>query len=376
MNSDGSSLKLAGEEALPLGRVYQHVLVSYLVFLAFLRLFGGQYWSLVCCKFGDNPSYLQAAAAIRHWHFSGIIVKQFWGLPYAIAGLSLTTGLREEIALVVVCVSASLVAVACCYVLWDGWIAAFFAVLSLDWFQRSILGGAEPLFLAMLLSCFLALRRGRWRTAAVLGALATVVRPFGIFALIGLAAQLLYQRRFRDCATATAIASGIGALYAWPFAHYFGSPLANVDLYSRNDWNGGLPFGVPLVAILRDTIHSGAPLTNLVLTWGWILFVLVSLVVALRSGGLQQYAKQNPAEACFVILYSLALYTYSAPGWSRSNFPRFALPLLPWVLMFLRRYIPRRRSVVWALSVITPALAAASAVGIHQVAKSALTHIR
>ena len=38
--------------------------------------------------FGDNDAYLQAANAIRHWNFHGVAVKQFWGFPYAIAGLS------------------------------------------------------------------------------------------------------------------------------------------------------------------------------------------------------------------------------------------------------------------------------------------------
>jgi hypothetical protein len=107
-------------------------------------------------------------------------------------------------------------------------------------------------------------------------------------------------------------------------------------------------------------------LTNLALTFGWILFVLVAIVVAIRSGKFQDYAKNHTAEACFVLLYCLALYTYDAPGWSRSNFPRFALPMLPFALFFLRRYVPTNRKVMWALAVIAPSLAAASAVGIRQ----------
>jgi hypothetical protein len=162
------------------------VLISYLVFLAVLSFIGGSYWSLVGGKFGDNPGYLAAASAIRHWTFSGVDVKQFWGVSYAVACVSLLTGASEGLALVVVCVGASLASVALCYWLWDGWIAVFFALLSLDWFQRSLLGGAEPLFMALLLGSFLALRRDRWVLAVVLGSLATVVRPFGVFALVGL----------------------------------------------------------------------------------------------------------------------------------------------------------------------------------------------
>jgi hypothetical protein len=173
---------------------------------------------------------------------------------------------------------------------------------------------------------------------------------------------------------ATAAALAIGGLYAWPVKHYLGNPLANVALYQQNDWHGGLPFGVPFLAILKDTFPRNAPWTNLVFTWGWILFVLIAFVVAIRSGDLRQYAKDHTAEAWFVILYAIALYTYSAPAWARSNFPRFALPLLPWVLVFLKRYLPLDRRFVWGLVVIGPVLAAVSAIGVRQAATILFKH--
>ena len=357
--------RFGSTDAPSLLQVLSAVLLSYLVFLVFLAFAGGSYWSLVGGEFGDNPAYLGAATAIRHWQFSGVAVKQFWGLPYAVAGLSLVTKLSLTTALAVVCITTSLASVVLCYYLWDGWIAAFFALLNFDYFQRTLLGGAEPIFMALILGSFLALRRTHWRLAAVLGALATVVRPFGIFALVGLAAHLLYRKRFRDCAVATAIAVFIGALYVWPLQHYFGSPFANVALYQRNDWHGGLPFTFPFIGLIHNTFPINAPLTNLLLTFGWIFFVLIGLVVAIRSRDLQHYATKYTAEACFVVLYCLALYCYNAPDWSRAEFPRFAIAVLPWTLVFLRRYLPANRAVVWSLAVVAPVLAAASAVGIR-----------
>ena len=187
------------------------------------------------------------------------------------------TRISEPTALVVVCVGASLAAVALCYWLWDGWIAAFFALLSLDWFQRSLLGGAEPLFMAFLLGSFVALRRERWVCAAVLGSLATVVRPFGVFALVGVGVHLLSRKRFSDCAIVTAIAWELERLYTWPLKHYLGNPFANIASYQANDWHGGLPFNFPFVDIVRDLIRTSAPLTNLALTLSWMLFVLVAM---------------------------------------------------------------------------------------------------
>lgn len=353
---------------LSLTEVMAVILISYLVFLAFLLYVGGPYWSLVNGGFGDNPAYLEAASAIRHWQFNGVEVKQFWGLSYAVACVSIITGLSLPASMVLVCVGASLSAVALFYRIWDGWIAVLVALLSLDWFQRSLLGGAEPLLMALLFGAFLMLRRDRWVAAAVLGSLATVVRPFGVFALVGLGIELLYRRRFRDCAIATAIALAIGALYTWPLKHYLGNAFANVTTYQRNDWHAGFPFQFPFVAIIRDTFPIESPLTNLALTYGWILFVLIGVAVALRSGDFQEYARKHTAEAVFVTLYCLAIYTYEAPGWSRAEFPRFALPLLPFTLFFLRKYLPKKRSVVWTLALITPAVAAASALGIRQTA--------
>lgn len=345
-------------------------LIFYLALFAFggLALVGGN-------AFGDNPAYLDAASAIRHWQFAGVTAKQFWGVSYAVAGLSAVTGLSLRAALVIVCFSASLAGVALCYRLWGGWVALFSLLLSLDWFQRTLLGGAEPLFILLVLAAFLLLRRGSSRWSALSGALATVVRPFGLFALAGLGLQLLWQRRIRECFQATVIALLIGAAYAWPLAHYLGNPLANVTTYQKNDWRGGLPFSFPLVTIVHDTLTSHPPLTNLALTTFWLGMVLAGLVFAVGTGDLRRYARSYPAEACFVCIYCLALFTYASPDWARSNFPRFALPVLPWMLVFLYRFLPKQRWVVRSLAVVTPVLAAASAVGIRNVAAALMRHL-
>jgi len=347
-------------------RTFGLVVLSYSVFYLAIILGGGAH--LVGGDWGDNAAYLKPAAAIRHWQFAGVEVYQFWGVSYATAGLSLVTGLPLSAALVVLCVGASLVAVAICHRLWGGWVATFAALLSLDWFQRSLLGGSESLFMALVLTAFLALRHEKWAWAAISGALATVVRPYGLFALIALGLQLLWRKKFRECACATAIALFIGAAYMWPLGHYLGNPFANVNQYHRDDWQGGFPFTLPFVTILHDAFSPRIPLTNHALTAFWILIVLGALVMAISNGDLRRYAGSYPGEAFFFCLYSLALFTYSSREWARAEFPRFALPILPWALFLLYRYLPKRQWVVRTLAVITPMLAAASAFGIRNVA--------
>ncbi len=252
-----------------LSELFVLVTLSYAIFYASLFL-GGRLGLVGGNAFGDNPAYLKPAAAIQHWQFAGVEVHQFWGVSYATAFLSTVTRIPLRPAFVILCAAASLAAVMLCHRLWGGWVAAFFCLLSLDWFQRSLLGGAEPLFIALILAAFLALRRGKWAWSAVFAALATIVRPYGLFALVGLGIQLLWKRRFRECIYAALIALLIGALYAWPLAHYFGNPLANVASYQHNDWHGNPPFTLPFASIIRYTLMSPAPLTNRALTSVWV----------------------------------------------------------------------------------------------------------
>ena len=175
----------------------------------------------------------------------------------------------------------------------------------------------------------------------------------------------MYERKFRALGSAILVSLGIAAAYVWPLAHYYGHAFSNVSSYQYNDWHGGLPFTWPFVAIAQNTFPISAPLSNLVATLGWIAFVLIVLVFALQSGYFFDYAVRFPEEAVFVALYAVAIFTYNAPAWARADFPRFALPILPWLLVFAQKYLPRKRWIVGALAVIMPVLAAASTVGIH-----------
>src|SRR5690348_11658411 len=152
-------------------------MVSAVVFFATISALTG-YGQLVD-NFGDNSAYISIAAAIRNWDFHGIVVKHFWGLSYAIAGISRLTGISYHWSLLLICWSASLASVVLAYKLWGGWIATAFTIVNFDWYQRSFLGGSEPLFVALIFGSFLAIRRERWTLASLLAALATITRPLG-----------------------------------------------------------------------------------------------------------------------------------------------------------------------------------------------------
>lgn len=329
-----------------------------------LVIFSFQNYFAAVDNFGDSSAYMTLASAIRHWDFHGIVIKQFWGLPYAMAGVTKLTGISDRSALLLFSLVPSLVAAVLAKRLWDGWIAGYFALMNFDWMQRSCLGGSEPLFVCLLFASFVAVRQRRWLLASLLASLATVVRPLGVFALLGIGLTLLWQRDFRKFAAATAIGIVVGALYAIPLATYFGDALATVNSYHSKEWQGGWVFGFPFYAIIKGTLIYPAPWTNLVLSFGWILLVLGAVIAMVKSSEFRAYCRTHTVEAVFLVPYLWCLFTYNYPYWARGNFARFAIPILPFVLLALYRWLPKDRRMLWGLAAVAPVLAAASALGV------------
>jgi hypothetical protein len=315
---------------------------------------------------GDSSAYITIASAIHSWKFDGLTPKLFWGLPYGIAAISLMTGMPEQTALLIISVASSFVALLIAYRLWGGWVAAFFAILNFDWIARSVLGGAEPLFIALLFASFLMMRQQRWVAATLLASFATIVRPLGIFALVGIGLTLLWKREYLLLARSTLTGLVVGALYILPMLLLFRSPLANVHAYQQRDWTSGMLIDIPFRAILADAVQGHAPWTNIALTTVWMLFVLAGIVGLLRRTALHPFVNDRTPEAIFFFTYALFLFTYNS-GWARAEFVRFAIPVLPFALWGLESLLPKDRRILWAGGLMTAALAACSTLGIRNV---------
>lgn len=96
-------------------------------------------------------------------------------------------------------------------------------------------GYAEALFLALATWTFVALRRGWWWQAGILGLAATATRNAGIFLTIPFAVEYLSQRSWRlracrfDAAAILLIPTGLLLFMAW-LAHTVGDPIAFVHM--------------------------------------------------------------------------------------------------------------------------------------------------
>lgn len=316
-------------------------------------------------SFGDNGRYLEDANAIRHWDFRGVAVKQFWGLPYLIACVSwLHVSARSS--LLLICMVSSLASVLLAWRLWGPWIAAFFAVLNFCWIQVSLLGGSEPLFVALLFSSFWASRKEHWRWASVFAALATLVRPLGFFALLGIGLALIFRRDYRKAFVCTLLAGFIGTIYLLPFWIYFHDPLYQVHQYKQNDWHSESAIGWPFRALVVSFLNNEVPWTNVIFTLGWIAFALIGLCAMSRKG-FRQYIQEHHAECIFAFFYLMFLFTYNSVAWARAEFPRFVIPVVPFLLLAFDPWLPRSRYVLYGLGIVSSVLGACSAIGIRNV---------
>lgn len=331
-----------------------------------------QGWHFFSC--GDNIAYLQVATAIRHWDLHGLgDVQQFMGYPYAVALFSLVLHLPLVVSLLVVAGAASLVGTFGVARLFGTRVAAYFAICNFAWWQASLLGGSEPLAVAFGMGAFLSFRRGHPVLAALLGALATVVRPLMIFTLVGIGIVLLCRKRFAEFLGALGVGLSIGILYILPLWQYFGDPFLTVRSYVSRDYGAAMVTGAhghlfswPLHAIIAGTLLYPAPWSNLLLSFAWIGLVIAG-IAAIFLPDFRAYAKANPAEVVFCGLYLLSIFCYGYFVWARGNFMRFSIPALPFIFFAVLRWLPKDRRILWCIGVIAPVLAALSAIGIRNV---------
>ena len=323
--------------------------------------------------FGDSGAYLNVAKAIASWHFAGLQVLQFWGMSYVIALVAMVTHAPWLVALIIVSAGSSAAVTLLAGQLWGWPIAALLTALNFDWMQRSLLGGSEPLFMLLLLSAFLALREERWWLGSLLAALATTVRPLGICALIAIGLVLLYRKEYRRFAVALVTGMLVGALYVLPLQIYLHDGLATVHSYE-----GARPlFGIPFVAIVEGTLREHPPLTNVVLSYSWIIIVIGGIAALLLAPACREYRREQPVEFLFGLFYTFMICCYNYPHWALGNFARFSIPAIPLAFVGWREVLTRRKTMlvarvrtrlepaIWATAAIFPALAACSAYGIR-----------
>ena len=315
---------------------------------AFEYMRHGGFWHWVV-SYVDNPKYLAAAEFIKTWRAGPSYPdRHFAGLPITVASLSGLLRVSTPVALVLLSVFCSAAACIVIYRLYGGAVTATFLIVSAEWLQGSLLGASEPLFTLLFLASFLAIRSNLWASAAFLASLATTVRPVGVFALFGLGIDLLRRRRWADFVWSVMIAGLIGSAYVWSSYALSGDAFMNFRRY-RFDWGGGSPLTIPswaLLQSLRSIFFESRWYTSLkYLGWPPLTLLLFATMCVNREAR-NQVLYQRKVETITVSLYILFFlsYNYSGVGW---YWPRFMIPVLPFLLLPVRRWLPTRSWIIW-----------------------------
>jgi hypothetical protein len=314
---------------------------------------------------GDTPTYVEITTAIRTWDFSGLReVKHLWGVAYLASAVAWLFGLPDLTALLVVSMCGSIASILLVRRLWGGWVAGFFAIISWDWLQASVLGGSETVFTALALAAFLAARDERWLLAGFIAACSATVRPVGAIVWAAVAMVLFGRGDLRRALIVMLVGAAVIGLYMLPLSIVRGDVLAHVHGYER-DWNRGWPFGVPFAALERGMLAAKTPFA-FARPAVWVTFIVTGSVAMLWRKGIRVYGRLHPVEFTFAGLYLLFLFSYSARPWGWSEFPRFAIPVIPFALFALEPWLPKDRRVLWLLSPTSGLLAAGWLIGFHR----------
>src|SRR5262249_45564123 len=150
-------------------------------------------------------------------------------------------------------------------------------------------------------------------------------------------------REWRALGVTVAVASVVAIAYSLPLWSVYGDPLINVHWYQQRDWQGRLaPLALPLLPLARGYAYAATavPNTYVIKVGVWGLVVLAgSALLVVRSDG-RRALGSHPVECAFGALSLLFLFCYDAPAWSWIEFPRFAIPAMPFVWLGLEPWLP------------------------------------
>lgn len=330
------------------------VLSCYAVFVLFIFVFDN--YGQRVAQMGDNGSYAHESRIIRGRERSSAGAMHFPGYSLLAAPVAEALNISDVNALPIVSTIGSLVAVGLAGELWGPWAATCFALANLDWIQRSLLGGADPVFAAFVLAALLAARSERWVWASVLGSLATIIRPLGVTALLAIGLVLLYRRNWRALASAVGIAMTVAAGYFLLMKEIFGNALENFAWYRSMGLGHDRTF-IPIVTLFLATPGHELTSKNIAKAAVWILLTLCALLAAFMKSSSRRSMRDDPVPWLFGGLY-FASFFFLPAWWIDSQYPRYFAPVIPLVFFTLRDWLPRRRWIVWIAGMASVILAA------------------
>ncbi len=206
----------------------------------------------------------------------------------------------------------------------------------------------ESLFIAIALGCFYAARKGRWRWAVALGALASMTRVTGLLLVPAMMVEAYMQyresgRRFNREWLLIPLAGAGFAVYLFINYNLWGDPFYFQKVLKQY-WYKSLTW--PWVGIgnsYRDA-RGRAPSEAMLVGYGELFFVALGLLCTVWS-----WLKLR---ASYSVWMTLNMLLFTSTSFLMST-PRYTLTLFPIFLLFARwsdaRPLAARLAFVWSL---------------------------
>jgi len=300
----------------------------------------------------DGYQYLAYARAwlgpdaefAAHPHFG----RFFPGYPLMIAGLHFLGVPFAAAALLPSWLAAGAVAVLCALYFGDRRIGWAMAALTPSYVFSGSLICTEVMCLLFSMVGLALARRERPLGAGVAFGLGGLFRPVAVFALLGLVAADLRERRVRRPVLTTAVSGLVVAAGMATVWWRFGDPLMSLRHYQDQAAYGDQILTWPFRALITVPLTSPVPAWKLAFVGAHLAAVLGGCVLALREW---RQAADGPdrrlATIAGVWLLANTLYVVSIGGfWGFHDFPRFLVPALP-PLFYAYRHLLPRRSLIW-----------------------------
>lgn len=346
-------------------------LIGFLFVHLFILIFSGGYWH-VLETFGDNGPYSTISTAFYNFDLSYMqgFYKHFWGLPFVMTIVRWLTGLNENIVIIGLSLFFSCWTIQRMNQIYGIKAAILFSFLSIDWIQRSMIGGAEPLFIFLTLTSFLVYeKRGEnsnyYIYCALFGSLSCLIRPVGVFFLLAFGLDLLLRRKIKELLQALFISLFVGGIYLGVLYSLTGDPLAHFHTYGKADWDGASPISFPLTGLWRSYQQGNLPLLNTVKVGLWLILSFYTVFAMFLGRDLRIYFKKNRYQIFYFFFHLMFLLSYNSGKWSWNQFPRFVIPLLPMIALSLVPLLRYERVVYPLLYGGSLVLSAASSISIY-----------
>lgn len=348
-------------------------LIAFILTHLIILIASKHYWT-VLEQFGDNGPYSTISTAFYNADLSYMkgFYKHFWGLPFLMTLVRWPTGMNENFVIVLLSLlfsSLSLYYVSKLYSISTAFIFAFF---SIDWIQRSFLGGAEPLFIALTFSSLYLYSQNNNSTSdtlkySSLAALSCLVRPVGIFLLISIGLDQIHRREFKKLSISVCSSLIIGGIYLAIVYQLTGSAFAHFQTYHETDWNSSSPLALPFVNLFKSFMALNFPLLNTVKVSLWVILSSLTAIMMIFNAGFKAYFQNHKVQLYYFLLHFLFVVSYNSTEWAWSQLPRFIVPILPIIACLISRYLRFEKYLLPALYLLGTTLASLSAISIYEV---------